>query len=147
MRVRKSPVRSTEVMRATIQHFRIPIDMLLDRIRDPEIVIARHVAWYLERKRGLSFPQIGAYYNRDHSTIHYGCKHMDERVAAGDLRYAPAIAAIEATLQHEIALAVQRDVQEVKQLACCPTCGTDVIELQRQIALIHRRLSDIGVKP
>ncbi len=126
----------TDIMLATIAHFKIPIEALLGQMRDPQVIIARHVAWSLERKRGLSYPQIGALYKRDSSSVVVACNHMTERLAVGDKRYVPAIDAIEMTLSRQGSVVVH-----------CPTCGTSVVELRRQIEMIHKRLTELGVKP
>ncbi len=133
--------RTTDIMLATVKHFQIPLEGLVGIGREPQIVIARHVAWFLERKRGLSTPQIGDLYNRDASTVLVGSKCAEERAAAGDVRYAPHVEAIEEEVKRQASIFAERPVH------VCPTCGTDVIELQRQISDIHRRLTEMGVKP
>jgi hypothetical protein len=133
-----------EIMRATAAHFNISPDALLGRSTVRYIVVARHVAWYIERQRGLSFPQIGALYKRDHSAIQAAMNHMNERVAVHDKRYEPAIAAIEEVLLHRAA-ARQKNAIAAVALAC-PTCGTDIVSLRRQLDLIQRRLDELGAK-
>lgn len=133
----------TEVQRAITRHFQLSLTALLDTQRSPNLVLARHIAWYLERERGASFPSIGALYNRDHTSIVAGVNHMKERVAIHDERYMHSIEAVRA------ALAQPEETQPVPvphESSICPTCGTSVFELHRQIALIHRRLSELGVK-
>ena len=54
----------------------------------------RLAAMYVARQTGMSFPRIGARFNRDHSTVVYACK----RVAACEYRL---------SLAWQIALAVK----------------------------------------
>lgn len=52
------------------------------RERPQHIAAARHVAFYLVRDlTSLSFPEVGAYFNRDHSTIMHGIARLKQRMA------------------------------------------------------------------
>lgn len=60
-------------------------ECLFQRRRDRKIARARQLAWWLARRfTGLSFPQIGAFSGRDHSTVQHGCAKF-EAEAAKDL--------------------------------------------------------------
>lgn len=54
-----------------------PVDIMGTR-RQSHIVAARHVAQYLARRiTGMSFPELGRAFNRDHSTIIHGWQRVD----------------------------------------------------------------------
>jgi hypothetical protein len=49
--------------------------------RSPRIVEARQVfSWFAKRFTSFSFPQIGHFSNRDHSTVIHGFRKVDERL-------------------------------------------------------------------
>lgn len=126
----------TRVQRATADHFRIPVDSLCSRTTVQRLVVARHIAWYLERKEGLSFPMIAELYGRrDHSGIITGVNHVRERLAALDGRYAPAIAVIEAALESAL--------HRGQTFIACPTCGTSIVDLRRQLEHMQRQLDEL----
>lgn len=126
----------TRVQRATADHFRIPVDSLCSRTTIQRLVVARHIAWYLERKEGLSFPMIAELYGRrDHSGIITGVNHVRERLAALDARYAPDIAVIEAKLE----LALHRG----QTLIACPTCGTSITDLRMQMNAMQQKIDQL----
>jgi chromosomal replication initiator protein len=60
-------------------HTNIPVDAILSTKRAQRIVFARQLAMYAARELfSLSFPQIGAAFDRDHSTV----IHAHNKVAA-----------------------------------------------------------------
>ncbi len=64
------------------ERFHVEISRLLGSRRTQDITWARQVAFYLARETTtLSFPAIGKYFNRDHSTIIHGCNAVRERMA------------------------------------------------------------------
>lgn len=142
----------SDVLRATTDYFRIPAEVLFGRTQGPTVVSARHVVWYLEREKGLSFPAIARMYDRNHTTILAAVRHVTERLAANDPRYAPPIRAIRATLDGSA------DVQAASghDTGSCSSCGAlielqrqmaaSLFELQRQVADIHRRLTSTTVE-
>lgn len=55
----------------------ITLDELIGRERSPRYVRARHAVWYLANEyMEYSYSQLGAYYDRDHTTVAYGCQKM-----------------------------------------------------------------------
>lgn len=130
---------ASEIQSRVAQHFKISVTDLVGTTRSPIVVIARHLAWYLEREKGLSYPAIGKLYEREHTTILIACKHVTERLAAGDARYKLPLEALRTKADYE-------QQKKDDHATTCPTCGTSVMELHRQILFIHKRLSELGVK-
>jgi chromosomal replication initiation ATPase DnaA len=53
--------------------------------RNKEFKTIRHVAFYILRKyRKLSYPEIGALFNRDHATIIWGCRKAQDFIDVKD---------------------------------------------------------------
>ncbi|MBE6541693.1 MAG: chromosomal replication initiator protein DnaA [Ruminococcaceae bacterium] len=61
----------TRIVASTARHFNVSGMEILGTSRKKEIKTARNVAMYVTREvTQISFPQIGAVFNRDHSTVH-----------------------------------------------------------------------------
>ena len=61
----------------------LTVDEMRSDRRSRAVVVARHEAWWRSREETLnSLPQIGRYFNRDHSTIMHGIAMHAERLAA-----------------------------------------------------------------
>ncbi|HVH46901.1 MAG TPA: helix-turn-helix domain-containing protein [Labilithrix sp.] len=50
----------------------IPVEGIMGRSHDPEIVPVRHRLWLMLRETGLSFPAIASAVDRDHTTVRAG---------------------------------------------------------------------------
>lgn len=125
------------IQKAVIDYFNISMADLLGTTRDRYCVTARHCAWYLERKRGLSYSSIARLYGgRDHTTIIAATNHMEERIAALDERYLPALVVINEKLNQSA---------ETPSNAC--NCESAIEDLRRQLEVVQRRLDELGVKP
>lgn len=71
------------IVEAVCAAFRVTHDEIVSRRRGQHIVLARHVAIYLIRElTDYSFPRIGEYFARDHSTAIHGYTRISRRVAA-----------------------------------------------------------------
>lgn len=149
----------TRIQQVTATYYGVKVeDLQAGRFRSQTIVNARHVARYLERLAGKSFPQIGKDYLCDHSTVMASVKHMTERLAANDARYVNPVACISAQLAEDAAVVEVRRAERVAVLSLeaaaasrvaeamkCPTCGAPVIkELQRQIAELHAKIEKLN---
>ncbi len=78
--------------------FGIRLRDMSSRRRWSEYIVARHVAMFLARRHtSLSFPQIGARFNRDHSTVFDAVKNMEARLEA-DQELADRVSQIEARI-------------------------------------------------
>ena len=67
------PVSDTvdRIIDCVARHYEVSIDDIMGSSRKKDIKTARNVAMYVVRSMtGMSFPQIGAVFNRDHSTVH-----------------------------------------------------------------------------
>ena len=88
------PVVVKRIIIAVAAHFDVdPHDILSDR-RSSSIVIPRHVAvWMTKQIRKESLPQIGVWFDRDHSTILYAVRKIS-RMAVEDCDFALRIAGL-----------------------------------------------------
>lgn len=67
------PVSDTidRILSAVARRYEVSVEEIMGTSRKKEIKTARNVAMYVVRSiTGLSFPQIGLVFNRDHSTVH-----------------------------------------------------------------------------
>ncbi len=140
----------TQIQQATAAYFGITLDELcMGGTRRPNVVTARHVARFLEREtQAKSLAEIAVEYNcGDHTTVLASVRHMTDRLAANDPRYVDAVAAISSVVKmaHEEKKAARGAAAHALEAMSCPTCGAPVIrELQRQIALLHARVIELG---
>ena len=56
---------------------------IMGRSRRPSIAHARQEVFWLARQDGLSFAEIADYFGMDHTTVFYGVKKVDQRIAQG----------------------------------------------------------------
>ena len=67
-----------QIIRAAADYYGATTGAIMAKGRDAWVVKARHVAIYLIRKRlGWSYPMIGAYFGRDHSTVMYAYRKVE----------------------------------------------------------------------
>jgi chromosomal replication initiator protein len=66
------------------ERFRVPVKALRGPSRVKNVAWARQVAMSVARAAGFSFPQIGAYFGRDHTTVMHSCAKVAE-VAKADV--------------------------------------------------------------
>jgi len=72
-----------DIQKACAHRFGIPLSFMTNETRMKEIIIARHIAYYLCRKHTRSsFPFIGKLFERDHTSILHGFRKV-EAVLAG----------------------------------------------------------------
>lgn len=50
----------------------IPAELIMGRSRVTETVRARHLAWFIAHRSGMSFAEIGRQANVDHTTVIHG---------------------------------------------------------------------------
>lgn len=74
--------RMNDILVVVGEHFNLSRPILIGDQRAPNIVRPRHIAYYLMRMAGYSFPNIGkACGNRDHTTILSGAGKIELQVA------------------------------------------------------------------
>jgi chromosomal replication initiator protein len=68
------------IQRIVADHFEVPEDMLKDKTRKREVVMARQISMYLAKSlTNQSLKVIGDYFGgRDHSTVIYSCRAVQD---------------------------------------------------------------------
>lgn len=78
--------RSKMLVRDVAHEYGLTYQDLVGCGRSKPFILPRRIAmWRLRHERGLSFPQIGKIFNRDHSTCVYAVQVMDEMIERGEL--------------------------------------------------------------
>lgn len=73
------PVSFDSVLEQAARAFNVAAADILGPSRKPDLVMARQAAMYLCRKKlGLSFPELGKAFRRDHSTVIHGIRKIGE---------------------------------------------------------------------
>lgn len=76
-------MKTLDIQLVVSEFYSVPMDSLHSKTRFATEVRARHVAMYLVRERcRMSYPEIGRLFGRDHSTVLYACRKVDEDLAA-----------------------------------------------------------------
>nr|WP_281380856.1 helix-turn-helix domain-containing protein [Nocardioides panaciterrulae] len=68
---------STRVFYAACEHFGVTPDHVLAGHRDKTSTNARHVAMWLMRDAGRSYPEIGSQFDMDHTTALNGVRRVE----------------------------------------------------------------------
>lgn len=71
------------------------VDAITGPCRWPELVRPRWAIMVAMRKRGVSLPQIGRRFNRDHSTVLHAMRHYEAKMAR-DAGFARLVAIVDA---------------------------------------------------
>ena len=84
-----------EVIKQVAAHaFHVTVRDLEKKQRTQRLALVRYIAMYLTRElTGLSFPEIGRAFNRDHSTVMHGCGIIKRR-SGRDSMFAAMIAGL-----------------------------------------------------
>jgi chromosomal replication initiator protein len=61
---------------------RISADELFGRSRRRKIARARQFAMWAARQHGMSFSEIGSFFDRDHTTVMHACRAVEARMWA-----------------------------------------------------------------
>ncbi|MES2348972.1 MAG: helix-turn-helix domain-containing protein [Pseudomonadota bacterium] len=65
------------VLAIVSEHFGVSREVILSKDRHAQYVLPRHVAMYLLRTRyGYSFPRLGRYFHRDHTSVMYAVEQV-----------------------------------------------------------------------
>lgn len=74
------------IIQAILNNFDISRELLLSKRRNKELVIPRHIAIFLIRKKlQYSFPKIGRFFNMDHTTALHAYRKITKLIANNDL--------------------------------------------------------------
>ncbi|MGI5861357.1 MAG: chromosomal replication initiator protein DnaA [Myxococcales bacterium] len=77
------PLEIEEVQKEVAKYYNISLEDLRGPRRQKQLVRARHVAVFLCRKlTGNSFPEIGARFKRDHSTVISSCEKVEKEMGS-----------------------------------------------------------------
>lgn len=77
---RHGPLSDAALVRKIADTFGVTVDAMKGSRARGDTILARQAAYYLLRRRGRSYGQIGQIFGgRDHSTIIHGCKRTRER--------------------------------------------------------------------
>lgn len=88
------PTSMRSIERTVADHYRVASTTTLRRSRDPNVVLARHVAMHIIRiTTGASYGEIGRHFHRDDSTVH-NAHHRIEAMAAQNPRMRATLARI-----------------------------------------------------
>jgi len=70
-------MKSAIILDSVAQAFGVSVREIMGKTRERPVARARQAAYYLCREfTSLSYPRIGAKFNRDHSTVMYGVKQV-----------------------------------------------------------------------
>lgn len=65
------------VLAIVSDHFGVSREAILGKSRRAEFVLPRHVAmWLLRTRYGYSFPRLGRYFHRDHTSVMYAVEQV-----------------------------------------------------------------------
>jgi chromosomal replication initiator protein len=78
------------IVERVAERYRVSVKTVRGPSRVRNVAWARQVAMSVARSAGFSFPQIGAFFGRDHSTVMHSCAKVTER-AADDIAVAQEI--------------------------------------------------------
>lgn len=74
-------VRMAVVLKVVSRYFNVTVTAMTSTARKIEIINARHMAMYVGKTlTDLSFPQVGAWFDRDHTTVMHAYQKIDELV-------------------------------------------------------------------
>jgi hypothetical protein len=108
-----------EIQLAVAADFAIPVGEMTSARRTQPFAFARQVAMYLSRElTPYSLPHIGRMFRRDHTTILYGIKTIEAKIAA-DPALAERIVGIRDRLQSERKSWRQRVLDRIEDPAVC----------------------------
>lgn len=76
------------ILQVVCEHYGVTEAMLVKGSRVRSVARARLAAYYIARTHGFSYPEIGRYFNRDHTTVMQGAKSFErgsDRVEVDEL--------------------------------------------------------------
>lgn len=83
----KGPATAREIITAAARKFGFTYEEMISVHRGKQISRARQTVYAILRARGNSYPQIGRWMNRDHSSVVHGCTMFDRYAQDAPLMY------------------------------------------------------------
>ncbi len=80
-----------EIINKVCVAFSITPGQMMEKTRRHKIVIPRNTAMYLLRIKGFGASEIGRIFNKDHSTVIYASKSIQNLIDTKDFEYYPTI--------------------------------------------------------
>lgn len=77
---RDTQVKIDKIIRNVCTVFNVTKKDLISKKRPKRLALIRHVAMYLCREAGYSYPKIARVFDRHHATIIYGCRHVEKKI-------------------------------------------------------------------
>lgn len=109
-------IRMSVVLKSTAKFFNTTVAALTSQSRNVQLIHARQIAMYVARENtDLSYPQIGAWFNRDHTTIVHGYQKIDSLIKTN--------AEIKEHVDAVVAMCVEYarlEMIHIKELELCP---------------------------
>jgi chromosomal replication initiation ATPase DnaA len=107
-------IRTGLILKVSAKYFGVDIAEILSERRTLKAMVPRHITMYLARElTSLSYPQIGACFNRDHTTVLYACDKITQQVASNS-RIKTIVDEISALCREEAKIEYKRN-QEAMQ--------------------------------
>ena len=75
------PVKIDTILDDVCNVFKTDKQILLGRSQSKTNTLIRHIAMYLCKDAGYSFVRIGKVFGRHHTSIIYGCRHIEQAIA------------------------------------------------------------------
>jgi chromosomal replication initiation ATPase DnaA len=74
-----------EILKISSAHFGISENIIIGPTKPKEVVLARQIAQYVSYNYcSASLPQVGAVFNRDHTTVLYAVRKIEALIEGGD---------------------------------------------------------------
>lgn len=109
-------IRMAVVMKSVSRYFNVGVTHLTSQSRKLELIHARHVAMYVGKKyTDLSYPQIGAWFDRDHTTVIHAYEKIDNLVSTNPK--------IKEHVDSVVAMCIEYarlEMVRIKELELCP---------------------------
>lgn len=110
-------IRMAVVLKSTSKYFNTTVASLTSQARNLELINARHVAMYVAKQHtDLSYPQIGAWFNRDHTTIVHAFQKIDKLVKTNTKIKEHVDAVVAMCVEYS-----RLEMIHIKELELCPT--------------------------
>jgi hypothetical protein len=73
------------VIAIAADYFGLQLGDLIGASRNQKFILPRQIGCFVAKRLGASLPKIGRAVQRDHSTVHYGCRTIESRVRKDEI--------------------------------------------------------------